>query len=663
MRPDRVVVGVASERARAVMSELYAPFVRAEQPVLFMDLRSAELTKYAANAMLATRISFMNEMATLCERLGADVDQVRRGIGSDRRIGHPFLFPGVGFGGSCLAGEETVLVRSGGRTRLVALEELFDALATRAGGAPDSAAIRPSGLEVLAWRPGASAPELLPVEAVTRRPFDGEAVLVRTKMGRRVLCTPDHPFLAASKEGDRFEVRPASALTRADWLPLATGSPRSAPPRPLWTSSPRSRSPGSSRRTCSSSPPPPCRSGSPREGPAPCTPRSLRSSTREASIGRATSSGRARSGSTSCARPGGDRGRAARHREERHPRARRARADRGLLARRRALPRRGARVRRRRAPPALLELPPHPRGGARARGGRVLALARRARRRPPRHDRAEGQRLLAHPRGRLARGARGRRGLLHAPHPRPGLGRPARPPARPPRRPVARRRLLVARERRPERRVRVGLREPRARGRRPAAPRRARGRRPAEGRAHGEVHGGHVLGRRGGRRPDRAAPRPRARGRPRRDQGVPPQAVEADRPDRLRRPGRDGARAGRVGGAAALPGPRLLARGPGRAHLRHDRRPRHAQLLPEGRAGGDDDGPPDRPRLRPPARGRARERAAEALARREGDEALRRRSPGRPSACGASPSSRRPTTCARRRRSRSSRGSSGTARR
>jgi UDPglucose 6-dehydrogenase len=101
MRPDRVVVGVAAERARAVMQELYSPFVRAEQPVLFMDLRSAELTKYAANAMLATRISFMNEMATLCERLGADVDQVRRGVGSDRRIGHPFLFPGVGFGGSC----------------------------------------------------------------------------------------------------------------------------------------------------------------------------------------------------------------------------------------------------------------------------------------------------------------------------------------------------------------------------------------------------------------------------------------------------------------------------------------------------------------------------------------------------------------------------------
>ena len=101
MRPDRVVVGVASEKARAVMAELYSTFVRAEQPVLFMDIRSAELTKYAANAMLATRISFMNEMATLCELMGADVDSVRRGIGSDKRIGHPFLFPGVGFGGSC----------------------------------------------------------------------------------------------------------------------------------------------------------------------------------------------------------------------------------------------------------------------------------------------------------------------------------------------------------------------------------------------------------------------------------------------------------------------------------------------------------------------------------------------------------------------------------
>jgi UDPglucose 6-dehydrogenase len=101
MRPDRIVVGVASEKARAVMTELYGPFVRTEQPILFMDRRSSELTKYAANAMLATRISFMNDVASLCERVGADVDHVRRGMGSDKRIGYPFLFPGAGFGGSC----------------------------------------------------------------------------------------------------------------------------------------------------------------------------------------------------------------------------------------------------------------------------------------------------------------------------------------------------------------------------------------------------------------------------------------------------------------------------------------------------------------------------------------------------------------------------------
>jgi UDPglucose 6-dehydrogenase len=99
-RPDRIVVGTISERARQVMGDLYAPFVRTEQPILFMDARSAELTKYAANAMLAARVSFMNEIAALCDRVGADVDQVRRGMGSDRRIGHPYLFPGIGFGGS-----------------------------------------------------------------------------------------------------------------------------------------------------------------------------------------------------------------------------------------------------------------------------------------------------------------------------------------------------------------------------------------------------------------------------------------------------------------------------------------------------------------------------------------------------------------------------------
>lgn len=112
MKPDRVVVGTSSERARKIIIDLYAPFVRQGNPVIFMDEKSAELTKYAANSFLATKISFMNEMAQLCERFGADVDMVRRGIGSDERIGKRFLFPGIGYGGSCFPKDVQALVRS-----------------------------------------------------------------------------------------------------------------------------------------------------------------------------------------------------------------------------------------------------------------------------------------------------------------------------------------------------------------------------------------------------------------------------------------------------------------------------------------------------------------------------------------------------------------------
>ncbi|WP_346318986.1 UDP-glucose/GDP-mannose dehydrogenase family protein [Chitinophaga sp. YIM B06452] len=112
MKPDRVVIGTQSERARKIMGDLYAPFVRQGNPVIFMDEKSAELTKYAANSFLATKISFMNEIAVLCERLGADVDMVRRGIGSDDRIGKRFLFPGIGYGGSCFPKDVQALVKS-----------------------------------------------------------------------------------------------------------------------------------------------------------------------------------------------------------------------------------------------------------------------------------------------------------------------------------------------------------------------------------------------------------------------------------------------------------------------------------------------------------------------------------------------------------------------
>jgi UDPglucose 6-dehydrogenase len=129
MKPDRVVLGVDSDHARSVMAELYAPFVRTGKPIIFMDIPSAEMTKYAANAMLATRISFMNEIANLCEKVGANVDLVRKGIGSDARIGPSFLFPGPGYGGSCFPKDVKALVRTAGEagSRLGVLEAVEDA--------------------------------------------------------------------------------------------------------------------------------------------------------------------------------------------------------------------------------------------------------------------------------------------------------------------------------------------------------------------------------------------------------------------------------------------------------------------------------------------------------------------------------------------------------
>ena len=113
LKPDRVVIGTSDERARKIMESLYRPFLRQGNPIYFMDEKSAELTKYAANSFLATKISFMNEIANFCEIVGADVDQVRMGIGSDDRIGKRFLFPGIGYGGSCFPKDVQALVKSG----------------------------------------------------------------------------------------------------------------------------------------------------------------------------------------------------------------------------------------------------------------------------------------------------------------------------------------------------------------------------------------------------------------------------------------------------------------------------------------------------------------------------------------------------------------------
>jgi UDPglucose 6-dehydrogenase len=202
LHPDRIVVGSFEPGDGDRVEALHAGI---DAPVVHADVNSAEMVKLAANAFLMTRISFINEIANVCEATGADVVQVARGIGLDHRLGPHFLRAGIGYGGSCLLGEETVLVREDGRTRLVTLERLFDE-----ADAGDR-------VEILSWRAKGKGAEFLPIELLTRREYDGDVVEVRTKMGRRVRCTPDHVFV--TEEGRKL----AEELTTADWLPVAQG--------------------------------------------------------------------------------------------------------------------------------------------------------------------------------------------------------------------------------------------------------------------------------------------------------------------------------------------------------------------------------------------------------------------------------------------------------
>ncbi|TMC52526.1 MAG: nucleotide sugar dehydrogenase [Chloroflexi bacterium] len=210
MHPDRVVVGSHDREAAEKVAKLYAPL---DAPVLITpNIYTAEMVKYASNAFLATRISFINEIARISERVGADAKLVAEGMGLDKRIGPSFLDAGIGYGGSCLLGHETVLVRGGDAVRLIPLSQVF----TEFSAIED--------LEVLAWVPETRSVEYLPVRTATVRPYEGEIIEVRTKMGRRVLCTPDHPF--ATRKG----VKLADQLGPGDWVPIATRAPSAAAP-------------------------------------------------------------------------------------------------------------------------------------------------------------------------------------------------------------------------------------------------------------------------------------------------------------------------------------------------------------------------------------------------------------------------------------------------
>jgi UDPglucose 6-dehydrogenase len=217
LKPDRVVVGDDGNWAGDAVTQLYAPL---DAPVVRTDVASAEMVKLAANAFLATKISFINEIANVCEETGADVLEVARGMGLDQRIGRHFLKPGIGFGGSCFAPEETVLVRHRGRTTLVSFERLWQRLAAEHEELEDGL-IEPSNLEVLSWVPGGEEPQFLPVMCATRRDYDGDLVEVRTKMGRRLRTTPDHGWIVGDGHGGEAEFKLAAYVTTDDWVPLA----------------------------------------------------------------------------------------------------------------------------------------------------------------------------------------------------------------------------------------------------------------------------------------------------------------------------------------------------------------------------------------------------------------------------------------------------------
>jgi UDPglucose 6-dehydrogenase len=211
LEPDRVVIGDDGDWAGDAVVALYEPL---GAPLVRTDIRSAEMVKLASNAFLATKISFINEIANVCEETGADVVEVARGMGLDDRIGPKFLQAGIGFGGSCFDSGETVLARVSGSARLLTFEQLWRAWD---GGGE---------LEVLSWVPGEPKPEFMPVSVVTRRDYDGELIEVRTKLGRRVRVTEDHPFVVSDGYSDDvLSLELARDLTDADWLPLANGGP------------------------------------------------------------------------------------------------------------------------------------------------------------------------------------------------------------------------------------------------------------------------------------------------------------------------------------------------------------------------------------------------------------------------------------------------------
>lgn len=212
LQPDRVVLGSLNREAAEQVAQLYLPL---RAPIIITDLRTAEMIKYASNAFLATRISFINEIASICERLGADIKEVAVGMGYDKRIGHHFLDAGVGYGGSCFEGHETVFTLNSPNVAAESFETLF----ANAGEPFQGDTVQvctPKERRVLAFDLETGRSTLAEVTAVTRRPYKGTMVEIKASMGRSLRVTADHPVIVRSEAG--FETVPALAVAPGDQL-------------------------------------------------------------------------------------------------------------------------------------------------------------------------------------------------------------------------------------------------------------------------------------------------------------------------------------------------------------------------------------------------------------------------------------------------------------
>lgn len=211
LKPDRIVIGVSSKKAEKLLKKIYKPIKNTQ--IFVTDVKSAELIKHASNSFLSTKISFINAVANICERTGANIEDVAKGMGLDKRIGSSFLKAGIGFGGFCLHPDEPVIVRDhSGKIRILPMNTLYEETKNSKGL-----------WESLSFDSNKNKIQFQPITAVSRRIYNGNLLKIKTKMGKQIIVTEDHPLLTL--QSSEWTLKPASEITRTDWLPVFLSIP------------------------------------------------------------------------------------------------------------------------------------------------------------------------------------------------------------------------------------------------------------------------------------------------------------------------------------------------------------------------------------------------------------------------------------------------------